>query len=132
MNWPVGLGGKGNEGVSGLVKQTPGSIGYTELSYAIRNGLSVANVQNRSGNFIQPSIESKSKAAEGVDIPSDFRVSIVNSANAEDYPIAGFTWLLVYKSNDDAANTCRPSGSVAVRALATLSESLDRKPSTVP
>jgi phosphate transport system substrate-binding protein len=98
----VGIGGKGNEGVAGIVKQTPGSIGYMELSYAIKNGLNEALVQNKAGNFIQPSIESTSKAAAGVAIPSDFRVSLVNSANPEAYPIAGFTWLLIYKFQDDA------------------------------
>ena len=101
VNWPVGLGGKGNEGVAGLVKQTPGSIGYVELSYAIKNKLAYGFVQNKSGNFIEPSIESTSKAAEGVDIPSDFRVSLVNSANPDAYPVAGFTWLLIYKNQKD-------------------------------
>ncbi len=103
VNWPVGLGAKGNEGVAGIVKQTPGSIGYTELSYAIKNNLSYAYVQNKSGNYIEPTIDSTSKAAVGVQIPSDFRVSLVNAPNAEAYPIAGFTWLLIYRNNDDAA-----------------------------
>ncbi len=102
VNWPVGLGGKGNEGVAGIVKQTPGALGYIELSYAVKNNLSYAFIQNKSGKFVEPSIETTSKAAEGVTIPSDFRVSLVNSANAEAYPIAGFTWLLIYKSPDDA------------------------------
>lgn len=102
VNWPVGLGGKGNEGVAGLVKQTPGSIGYVELSYAIKNNLSHAFIQNKSGNFIEPTIESTSKAAEGVPIPSDFRVSLVNTDNPDGYPIAGFTWLLIYKNQEDA------------------------------
>jgi len=103
VNWPAGLGGKGNEGVSGLVKQTPGGLGYCELSYAIKNNLSVVALQNKSGKFIEPSIESTSKAAEGVEIPSDFRVSIVNSPNPEAYPISGFTWLLVYRNMEDKA-----------------------------
>lgn len=101
VNWPVGLGGKGNEGVAGLVKQTPGALGYVELSYAVKNNLGYAFIQNKAGNFVEPSLESTSKAAEGVEIPSDFRVSLVNSANPEAYPIAGFTWLLIYKSMDD-------------------------------
>lgn len=105
VNWPVGLGGKGNEGVAGIVKQTPGSIGYVELSYAIKNNLSYAFIQNKSGAFIEPSIESTSKAAEGVSIPSDFRVSLVNSANPQAYPIAGFTWLLIYRNSDDLAKS---------------------------
>ncbi|OIO38788.1 MAG: phosphate ABC transporter substrate-binding protein PstS [Candidatus Omnitrophica bacterium CG1_02_49_16] len=101
VNWPVGLGGKGNEGVAGLVKQTPGALGYVELAYAEKNGLAYATIQNKSGKFIEPTLESTSKAADGVDIPSDFRVSLVNSANAEAYPIAGFTWLLIYRKMDD-------------------------------
>ncbi len=101
VNWPVGLGGKGNEGVAGIVRQTPGSLGYIELSYAVKNNLAYASIQNKSGKFIEPSLESTSKAAEGVTIPSDFRVSLVNSANPEAYPISGFTWLLVYKSQAD-------------------------------
>ena len=101
VNWPIGLGGKGNEGVAGLVKQTPGALGYVELSYAVKNDLSYASVQNKAGNFIEPSIGTTSKAAEGVPIPSDFRVSLVNSANPEAYPIAGFTWLLIYRHIED-------------------------------
>ncbi len=101
VNWPVGLGGKGNEGVAGLVKQTEGGIGYVELSYAIKNDLSYAFLQNQSGAFIEPTLDSTSKAAEGVKIPEDFRVSIVNSSNSEAYPIAGFTWLLIYKEMDN-------------------------------
>ena len=102
VNWPVGLGGKGNEGVAGLVKQTPGALGYVELSYAVKNNLAYASIQNKSGNFIEPTLDSTSKAAEGVSILSDFRVSLVNSGNAEAYPVAGFTWLLIYKNPDDA------------------------------
>ena len=101
VNWPVGLGGKGNEGVAGLVKQTPGAIGYVELSYALKNNLPYAFIKNQSGNFIEPTIESTSKAAAGVPIPSDFRVSIVNSPNPEAYPVSGFTWILVYKNQSD-------------------------------
>ena len=102
VNWPVGLGGKGNEGVAGIVKQTPGAIGYVELSYAVKNDLAYAFIQNRSGSFIEPSLDSTSKAAEGVEMPSDFRVSLVNSGNPAAYPVAGFTWLLIYKNPDDA------------------------------
>lgn len=101
VNWPVGLGGKGNEGVAGLVKQTPGALGYVELSYAVKNNLGYAFIQNKSGKFAEPALESTSKAAEGVSIPPDFRVSLVNSANPDAYPIAGFTWLLVYKNMED-------------------------------
>ena len=101
VNWPVGLGGKGNEGVAGFVKQTQGSIGYVELAYAIKNDLAYAYLENKSGKFIEPTLESVSKAADGVTIPEDFRVSIVNSSNPAAYPISGFTWLLIYKNMDD-------------------------------
>jgi len=102
VNWPVGLGGKGNQGVSGILKQSPGSIGYVELAYAKENNLTYAVVQNQSGNFIEPSVESTSEAANGVAIPDDFRVSIVNSANPQAYPIAGFSWMLIYKNMMDS------------------------------
>jgi phosphate transport system substrate-binding protein len=101
VNWPLGLGGKGNEGVAGMLKQTPGSIGYVELAYAKENVLSYAFMKNQSGAYIEPTLESTSKAADGADIPSDFRASIVNSPNPEAYPIASFTWLLIYKQMDD-------------------------------
>ena len=101
VNWPLGLGGKGNEGVAGMLKQTPGGIGYVELAYAKENGLPYAFMKNQSGAYIEPTLESTSKAADGADIPSDFRASIVNSPNPEAYPIASFTWLLIYKQMDD-------------------------------
>ena len=101
VNWPLGLGGKGNEGVAGMLKQTPGSIGYVELAYAKENVLPYAFMKNQSGAYIEPTLESTSKAADGADIPSDFRASIVNSPNPEAYPIASFTWLLIYKQMDD-------------------------------
>jgi phosphate transport system substrate-binding protein len=106
VQWPVGLGGKGNEGVSGQVKQTPMSIGYVELAYAKQNSLPVALVRNSAGNFIEPSIASITAAAEGAagNLPatSDYRVSIVNGPGAESYPISSFTWLLVYETAPDA------------------------------
>jgi len=101
VNWPVGLGGKGNQGVSGILKQSPGSIGYVELAYAIGNNLTYAVMQNQSGNFVEPTVDSTSEAANGVNIPADFRVSIVNSSNPKAYPIAGFSWMLIYKNIDD-------------------------------
>jgi len=105
--WPVGLGGKGNEGVAGQVKQTPGSIGYVELAYATQNGLAVAELQNQAGNFVKPSIEGATAAAAGVaaSLPADtdFRVSIVNAPGADAYPISSFTWLLVYQDMQDGA-----------------------------
>ena len=104
VNWPVGLGGKGNEGVAGTLKQTPNSIGYVELAYAEKNGLLYASVQNKSGNFIVPSLETTTKAIEGKldTMPDDFRVSLVNPDGAEAYPISGFTWILVYEKQKDA------------------------------
>ncbi|MFN7952960.1 MAG: phosphate ABC transporter substrate-binding protein PstS [bacterium] len=102
VSWPVGLGAKGNEGVTGLVKQTPGAIGYVELAYANQNKLPKVAIKNASGKFIEPSIEATSAAAAGVDMPADYRVSITNSAAADAYPIASFTYLLVYKNQENA------------------------------
>jgi phosphate transport system substrate-binding protein len=105
--WPVGLGGKGNEGVAGQVKQTPGSIGYVELAYAKQNDLRFASIQNASGSFVAPSPEGMTAAAAGVaeKLPAntDYRLSIVNAAGATAYPISSFTWILVYKEQADAA-----------------------------
>lgn len=94
--WPVGLGGKGNEGVAGLVRQTPGAIGYVELIYALQNDMAYGAVRNKAGRFVVPTLESVSKAAD-VDIPADTRVSLTDTEAADGYPIAGFTWLLVYQ-----------------------------------
>ncbi|MDQ6758220.1 MAG: phosphate ABC transporter substrate-binding protein PstS [Bacteroidota bacterium] len=96
INWPAGLGGKGNEGVAGLVKQTPGAIGYIELAYAIQNKMSFAKLQNKSGNFITPTVASTS-AAGNIQIPADAKVSLSNTEAADGYPISGFTWALIYK-----------------------------------
>jgi len=105
VKWPVGIGGKGNEGVAGLVKQTPGAVGYVELAYANQNNLTVAKLRNREGLFIAPTIEATSAAAAGAatTMPADFCVSIVDSPGKEAYPIAGLTWLLVYKEQKDEA-----------------------------
>jgi phosphate transport system substrate-binding protein len=105
VNWPVGLGGKGNEGVTQQVKQTEGALGYVELIYAISNKLPYAQVKNSAGNFITPSLETVTTAAAGVKLPkdTDFRVSITNAPGDQAYPIASFTWLLVKKDNKDAA-----------------------------
>ena len=97
VNWPVGLGGKGNEGVAALVKQTPYAIGYNELGYATNNKIPYGKVQNKVGQFVECTADSVSKAAESTTMPKDFRVSIVNAAGEEVYPISTFTWLLVYK-----------------------------------
>jgi phosphate transport system substrate-binding protein len=97
VNWPVGLGGKGNEGVAGLVKQTPNSIGYVELIYAIQNKLPYGLVRNSSGNFIRAELATVTAAAAAAakEMPDDFRVSITNPAGENAYPVASFTWLLV-------------------------------------
>jgi phosphate transport system substrate-binding protein len=99
VKWPVGLGGKGNEGVAGQVKQIDGSIGYVELAYAVKNNLFFASLKNKSGNFIVPSLESVTAAAmsEAKKMPEDLRVSITDAAGKDSYPISGFTWLLIYK-----------------------------------
>jgi len=104
VNWPVGLGGKGNEGVTGLVKQTPGSLGYVELIYALSNNLPYGDVKNQAGDFIKPSMDSVTAAAAGAaaNMPDDFRVSITNAPGAGAYPISGMTWLLVYEKQKDA------------------------------
>ncbi|MGH7406998.1 MAG: phosphate ABC transporter substrate-binding protein PstS [Candidatus Methylomirabilales bacterium] len=103
VNWPVGLGGKGNEGVAGQVKNTPGTLGYVELAYAITNKLPAAAIRNRAGKFVLPSIESTTAAAAGAakDMPPDFRVSLTDPPGEGAYPVAGFTWLLVYKEQPD-------------------------------
>ena len=104
VSWPVGLGGKGNEGISGLVKQTPGAIGYVELIYAIQNKLSYGLVQNSAGKFIKADLASVTAAAAGAAkmMPDDFRVSITNAPGAQTYPISSFTWLLVPSHIDNA------------------------------
>jgi phosphate transport system substrate-binding protein len=103
VNWPVGLGGKGNEGVTGLVKQTPFSIGYAELIYVLSNDLPYADVKNQTGTFVKPSLESVTAAAAAAqNMPDDFRVSITNAAAPSAYPISGLTWLLVYQKQTDA------------------------------
>jgi phosphate transport system substrate-binding protein len=96
VNWPAGLGGKGNEGVAGTVKQTPGSIGYIELAYAIQNSMLYAKMQNKSGNFITPSIASVTAAAD-IQIPADAKVLLTNTEAAEGYPISGLSWVILYK-----------------------------------
>ncbi len=103
VNWPVGLGGKGNEGVSGLVKQTPGAIGYVELIYAVQNNMPYGKVRNSSGGFVKADLASVTAAAAGAakSMPDDFRVSITNAPGKAAYPISSFTWLLVPSKIDD-------------------------------
>ncbi len=105
VKWPVGLGGKGNEGVAGVVKQTPGAIGYVELAYARQNRMTVASLRNRDGQFVSPTLDATSEAAAGAakTMPADFRVSVVDAPGKGSYPIAGLTWLLVYKEQQDEA-----------------------------
>ncbi len=104
VNWPVGLGGKGNEGVSGLVKQTPNSLGYVELIYAIQTKLPYGRVRNSSGTFVKADLATVTEAAAAAakEMPEDFRVSITNPAGKNAYPISSFTWLLVPSSIQDA------------------------------
>jgi phosphate transport system substrate-binding protein len=103
VNWPAGVGAKGNEGVSGLVRQTPGAIGYVELIYALQNKMSYGSVQNKAGQFVTASLDSVTAAATGAAIPDDFRVSITDAEGATAYPIASFTWMLLYEHPKDAA-----------------------------
>jgi len=106
-NWPAGIGGKGNEGVSGLVTQTPGAIGYVELIYALQNKISYGPVQNMAGEFVKATVESvTAAAAEAVaKMPPDFRVSITNAPGKSAYPISSFTWLLLYENPKDKAQS---------------------------
>jgi phosphate transport system substrate-binding protein len=104
VNWPVGLGGKGNEGVAGTVKQTEGSLGYVELIYAVSNKMPYGSVQNPAGSFVKASLDSVTAAAASVkDMPEDFRVSITNAPGKNAYPISSFTWLLVPAEWKDAS-----------------------------
>jgi phosphate transport system substrate-binding protein len=105
VNWPVGLGGKGNEGVAGLVKQTPNSIGYVELIYAVQNKMGYGLVKNAAGNFVKADFNSVTEAAAGAakSMPDDFRVSITNAAGKNAYPISTFTWLLIPDKIDNPA-----------------------------
>jgi phosphate transport system substrate-binding protein len=105
LNWPVGVGGKGNEGVAGLVQQTPGAIGYVELIYALQNKISYGSVQNSAGEFVRADVQSVTAAAAAAvgAMPKDFRVSITNAPGTGVYPISSFTWLLLYESPKDRA-----------------------------
>ncbi len=103
VNWPTGIGGKGNEGVAGQIKQTPGALGYVELIYAIQNKMPYAEVKNSAGEFVKPSLESIIAAMATAQIPDDFRFSITNAPGKDAYPIAGATWLLVYEQQKDPA-----------------------------
>ena len=102
VNWPTGLGGKGNEGVSGQVKQLPNSIGYVELIYALQNKMPYADVKNAAGEFVKPTLEAVTAALATAEVPDDFRFSMTNAPGKDAYPIAGATWLLVYQEQKDA------------------------------
>jgi phosphate transport system substrate-binding protein len=103
VKWPVGVGGKGNEGVAGLVSQTPGALGYVELIYALQNTIPYGAVQNSSGNFVRATVDAvtAAAAAAAAQMPEDFRVSITNPPGKDAYPIASFTWLLLYENPQD-------------------------------
>lgn len=102
VSWPVGLGGKGNEGVAGLVKQVSGAIGYVELIYAIQNNIPYGDVRNSSGVFVKADLASVTAAAAGAAVPDDFRVSITNAPGKGAYPISSFTWLLIPQQIKDS------------------------------
>ena len=104
VKWPVGMGGKGNEGVAGFVRQLPGSIGYVELIYAVQNNINYGSVRNSAGNFVKASLEGVTAAAASAPkMPADFRVSITNAPGKDAYPISSFTWLLIPAQSKDAA-----------------------------
>jgi phosphate transport system substrate-binding protein len=105
VNWPVGLGGKGNEGVTGLVKQTPGAIGYVELLYALQNNIAFGRVRNSAGDFVKADLASVTAAAAGFakSMPDDFRISITNAPGKATYPICSFTYLLIPTTIADAS-----------------------------
>jgi phosphate transport system substrate-binding protein len=104
VKWPVGLGGKGNEGVAGTIRQIEGAIGYIELIYAVQNNISYGSVRNKSGNFVKASLDSTTAAAAAAaaNMPADYRVSITNADGKGAYPIASFTWLLIPQQSKDA------------------------------
>ena len=101
VNWPGDIGGAGNEGVANQVRQIPGAIGYVELAYALQNKMPWTQVRNKAGNFVEPSLERTSAAAEVPSLPDNMEILLTDSANPEAYPIAGFTWLLIYANEKD-------------------------------
>ena len=104
VNWPVGIGSKGNEGAAGQVKSLPGALGYVELAYALKNNLPAATVQNRAGRFVEPTLRSTSAAASATrSMPLDFRVSLTDQPGEDVYPVVGFTYLLLYREQPDSA-----------------------------
>ena len=130
VKWPVGLGGKGSEGVAGLVKQNPGAIGYGELAYADQNKIPYADMKNSSGNFISPAPASVSAALATAHIPDDFRFSMVNAPGEKAYPIAGPSWVLIYQHSKNPAHGKKLVAFLkwAVTDGQKLSEQLDYAP----
>ncbi len=115
LSWPAGVGGKGNPGVAGLVKQLPGSVGYVELIYALQNGLPYGAVRNKAGAFVKPTLASTA-AASAVPLPDDMRVSLTDTEAPAGYPLAGFTWILVYREQDYDSRT-REEADALVKLL---------------
>lgn len=103
VSWPGDIGGQGNEGVAGQVRQIPGAIGYVELAYALQNNMTYATLKNAAGSYVTPSLAATTEAAEGVTLPDDMKVMLTNSTNPDAYPIVGFTWILVYENQTDKA-----------------------------
>jgi len=105
VSWPVGVGGKGNEGVAGLVKQVPGAIGYVELAYCNQNKMAVAKLKNKAGNYVAPSIETTTAAAAGAlkRMPDDYKIMITNASGENAYPISGFSWVVLRVNQEDSA-----------------------------
>ena len=97
VSWPTGTGAKGNQGVAGAVKQTDGAVGYVEQAYALQNNFTYASVKNKSGQYVAPTLQSTTAAGEGITVPSDLRFTVINSPNAQAYPIASQTFIVVYK-----------------------------------
>lgn len=112
VTFPVGIGGKGNEGVTALIKQSPGTIGYVEYGYAKNNGLAMASLENKAGNFVAPTSASGASALASVELPANLRAWPVDPAGADDYPITSFTWLLLKGKYDDAAKLAALKGFV--------------------
>lgn len=133
VNIKVGVKGKGNDGVAALVRQTPGAVGYVELAYAEKNNMPFATIQNAKGNWVVPSIKSATESATAKDLPADFRAMITNTQDKEGYPIAGFTWLLIYpnakREVKDFIRWCLTDGqkSAAKYDYAPLPESVRRR-----
>ena len=129
VSWPVGIGGKGNEGVAGLVRQTQGAVGYVELAYAKQNQLAVCRMKNRAGNFVEPTLATTTTAAEGAAalLSKDVRTPIVNSPAPNAYPICGLTFLLVYQDQKDAAKAKTLADFIewAIHDGQTVAEGLD-------